>query len=225
MKKGLHRPMSAAHMLAEQWRLGLLRTDPHYVDELLRRDCAADLLALRVFPKSICKELSESAAMRAAAIQYLGCDPRDPSIVAVCPGDGASPRTAALIAFTTQWTAIAVDPELKRWHAKWPDGPHVAGRPVARLETVAAKVEDVPAGIVIPPGRRVVMLACHSHASLDASLAAIAWGVDEIGVAAMGCCFEQTLTGRTHDLEYIDDGVFSPQRVMRVWHPKAQQRG
>lgn len=222
MKRGLHRPNApqALPSLAEMWRLRMVHTDPHYLSEFLRRHAAHDLLALDVFPRDIAKEITESAALRAAAIQYLGCDPKDPRVVAVCPGDGASPRTAALLAFTTAWRCVSIDPALTSWHARWPDGAHISGRPVVRLETIAAKVEDVPGRVVLAPGERAVVLACHSHAPLPAALATVATPAPDVGVAAMPCCITQELgPNRPCDHEYIDDGVWSPHRVVHIWRP------
>lgn len=211
------------HQIHELWHLGMVATDPHYLNEFMRRESSRDMMDLGVFPRgTLAKEISEAAALREAAIRHLGCDPTDPNVVAICPGDGHTPRLAALIAFTTKWHAVSVDPGLTKWIAKYPEGAHTPGPnggPVERLTIIPNKCEDVARTIAIGNGRKPIVLACHSHALLSDALNMIITlrARDSIGVAAMKCCVKQEIEGRPHDLEYIDDGVFSPARIVKIW--------
>lgn len=224
-KRGLHQPVTnaiAAHLHAE-WRDRRLHTDTAYMSRFIRRRCATDLLALDLFRGSA-KEVTESEAMREAAARYLDLDPRDSDVMVIVPGDGGTPRTGALLAFTTRWEVVSVDPDLRRWcDANVASGSCTAWscRPatIRRLTVVPHRVEDAAGRVLVEPPSKVAVLACHSHASLDASLDVVcaSYPRSQIRVAAMGCCFEQTITGRVHDAEYIDDGVASPHRVVRIW--------
>lgn len=217
-----HRFLSARerHQFEQLWQLKMAATDLHNVDAFFKRGASLDLLELSVFPRSsVVKEISECEALREAAIRYLDADPTDPNIVAICPGDGASPRLAALLAFTTHWRCISVDPMLTRWLEKWPDGAatRTAGK-VQRLEIIASTCEAAAGQIKLEPNQRAMILACHSHASLDAALAMVAATFPEqIAAVALKCCVDQIITRRPHDLEYCDDGIFSPKRMIKVW--------
>jgi hypothetical protein len=130
-----------------------------YLDKVFSMHCFAELVRLRVFPD--CKDISESYGVLQAAIrrglralqrhdrpqQILAEGKRVmtrdlerlPGVLCVCIGDGASARTAALVAFLTNWYAVSVDPALRpEWTGKEPHG-------VRRLRGFARRFEELMA--------------------------------------------------------------------------------
>lgn len=175
-----------------------------YIDRLVRMKRGPDLLALRVFPKA--KEITESFGAYHAAESCLGrrWPLDDPRTTLVAVGDGNSPRTAATFALGSAWNCFSVDPRL-RWRDTW--------AAVPRLHLVPRRVEEF-IGVMLT---RVVLVAVHSHASLDAAVERMrALGATDVAVIAIPCCVPQTL-GRTPDEEYIDEDVASPHRRVLVW--------
>lgn len=84
-----------------------------YIEEFIKLNkSASDLLLLNVFPNA--KEITESYAAFNAIRSKLKFDLSDPNVAAVCVGDGYSPRTAALLAFRTNFQCISVDPGLNK---------------------------------------------------------------------------------------------------------------
>lgn len=174
----------------------------HYTNELLRLRCGPDLLALKLFPNV--KELTESFGAFQAVCDHLvphGWDLRDPGIIAVFPGDGSTPRTAATFALRTRWQCYSVDPKLQ---------PRFTYVDVDRLRVVRRRADE----FFIPFATRVVVVAVHSHARLEESLRGIS--ADRVAVVAIPCCVPLELGARP-DVEYRDPGILSPQNLVRVW--------
>jgi hypothetical protein len=102
------------------------------VDELMRSTCFVDLLNSGWYPDT--KELTEScAAFRAS--NKMGFDWADREVCVIAVGDGRWPRTAAMFAYRTKCTAIAVDPRAAF------DGP-VPG--VQRCFSAAKSIRNAP---------------------------------------------------------------------------------
>lgn len=174
-----------------------------YLSELTQLRCGPDLLALNVFPNA--KEVSESfGAFRAAREQLhdYGFPLGDPRITCVCVGDGVSPRTGATFAFRSAWNCFSVDPALR---SKW----QTARKSVDRLEVIPGRIECQ--GFT---SDRVVVVAVHSHARLEAALRTIR--ANRVAVIAIPCCVDQVLPWAP-DLEYEDFGILSPRRTVKVW--------
>lgn len=172
-----------------------------YLSEFLTLRCAADLLQLEVFPDA--KELTESmAAYRAArnGLAFYGWPLNDPEIVAVFPGDGSTPRTAALFALRTAWRCISVDPRL-RPKARYGD--------VRRLEVIVGKIEEQR--IEAP---RIVVVGVHNHAKVGDVAAGIR--ADRVACIMMPCCVKWQAR-QVPDLNYRDEGVLSPENRVLVW--------
>ena len=171
-----------------------------YLDELTKCKCAPDLLAIKVFPNA--KEVTESFGAYNAVRTHLsraGWRLDDPTIAVVCVGDGCTPRTAATFAYRSAWKCWSVDPLLK---GDWSR--------VARLTVLPHMVEACS----FDGADRVVIVAVHSHAPLDAAVRAV--HAREIAVVAMPCCVRQMLPQRP-DVAYLDWGVWSPERMVMVW--------
>ena len=90
---------------------GLLPMNLRFVDTFLRWECGKHLLGLGLFPDA--KEISESVAcLQTILEQSTTFQSSHSETLAVCIGDGRTPRTAALLAMRTRWDCISIDPAL-----------------------------------------------------------------------------------------------------------------
>ena len=158
------------------------------------------------------KEISEAEAMRNAIVHKLRLDPGTPRTIVIAVGDGHTPRLGALLAYTTAWKVVSIDPKAK------------SVRPtIQRLTVIARRVENVlPETIrtVDPTAERIIIAAPHSHASLDdaVDLARQAFPDAHIDAIAMPCCIRQSVRNRhTCDRRYEDLGVWSGKAVVQIW--------
>lgn len=114
----------------------------------------------------------------------------------IAVGDGATPRTAATFAFRTHWECFAVDPVMG---LSWVE--RRENRRADRLTCIRERIEDCAFD-----ADRAIVVAVHSHARLDATLAVV--NSSEIAVVAMPCCFPRTLP-KPPDLTYRDPAVWT----------------
>jgi len=172
-----------------------------YGDYLLKLKCGPELLALGVWPNW--KEVTEAIACWRATIKHLRnvVDPGDTGVTAVVVGDGSTPRLGALLAFLTRWSVVSVDPNMRL------DGRYEA---VKRLTLIKGKIESTEFSM---RGPAVVYFP---HAHVDCSKAMGVIDAKERHVIAMPCCTELTLP-KEPVAEYADWGIWSPERVIRVW--------
>jgi len=147
------------------------------------------------------KEITESMACYVAARKHLGLHLSDPTVTAIVVGDGNTPRTAAIFAYMSAWTVYSIDPRLV--HKERYKG-------VKRLHVVAKKIEDTA---VHCDGPAVVVLP-HAHVSVIKTLQSVIAPVRH--VVALPCCVELQHPATLH-VEYTDWGVWSPERLIRVW--------
>ena len=181
-----------------------------HLDRWVKRRCAADLLALGLYPNT--KEISESEGMAWWAMHAFGWSAGDETVGAVVVADGTTPRTGALIAFTTTWCVASVDPNL---HQKWET------RTVQRLDVVRHRIEQAPGAPGLAAARKVVVVAPHSHARLPDAVAyarRCAPEAERITAVALACCRDQSLPGRTCDRRVRDLAIWSPHNVVQIWH-------
>jgi hypothetical protein len=169
-----------------------------YLSQLVKLRCASRLLSFGIFPNA--KEVSESFGAF-AALRHLPYAPNRRDVLAVCVGDGVSPRTGATIALRSGWRVISVDPLMR---AKW------AAPRIERLTCSRAKIEDLR---ISHPGP-VVIVAVHSHARLEDARRVI--DAPEVAAVAIPCCVPQSL-GSPPDVTYQDAEIISPAREVRVW--------
>ena len=180
-----------------------------YLTELVNMKCGPDLLALGLFPNA--KEVSESFAAFHAVRKHLrvmglegpqAFGREDITVIAV--GDGSTPRTAATFAFRSRWTCYSVDPRLReKWWGWKPKG-------IDRLWGVAQRIEDCHPVFDGP----TIIVAVHSHATLEATLGAIEAPLRHI--VAIPCCVPQELC-IAPEIEYADWGIWSPERTVKIW--------
>lgn len=176
-----------------------------YVDQFLRLPGAAGLIERRLFPNS--KEISESMAvwfaLRGVLIEHGGLSQlgrRD--ALAVVPGDGTTPKTAALMAATSAWKTLAIDPRLRP--RQWD------------LERV-----ECDARMALPERLReqtrgaglVAVLMVHSHAELGPLYDAIEG--PKLAVA-LPCCVPSGID-REPDRRFRDEGIASPANQLEIW--------
>lgn len=182
-----------------------------YLDEFVGLKCAPDLLALGLYPNA--KEITESIGGYRAAKALVGSNLlSSPDVTAICVGDGSTPRTAAMIAFRSNWQVISIDPQLrdKPWD-------------IRRLRCIPDRVENVLPDIV--KTRIAVIVAVHSHAPVEPTLA-VATRAIMIHYAAIPCCEDLRVLGLTPEFDFDDWRILSPQRrvigyadVARAWEP------
>jgi len=182
-----------------------MRTAVGYLDELIKLKCASDLLATGLFPNA--KEITESfGAFRAVTKHCYGVKSRgDKDIVIICVGDGVGPRTSSVFAFRSAWECISVDPNMRlNKELK-----------IKRITRVKAKIENWRYDA---KGKRVVIVAVHSHAKLDDAVTAVS-NAKELKVVAIPCCVPQEIHSGLFKLiaEYEDWRIVSPKRTIKVW--------
>lgn len=168
---------------------------------LRRRQLAGQLLTQVGWGVNPLKELSESLAMLDAALDIArtsGLSRGDPNVTVVVVGDGASPRTGALVAMCTNWSVTSIDPKMVL------NGLHPLTN---RLACVRAKVEDVPHIL----GR--IVLAPHSHAPVEATRRAASW-LGGGHVIAMPCCVAWPKHAGT--LTRVSHACTAPDRTMYI---------
>ena len=82
-----------------------------YIESFFKRRCMRDILDLKVFPDV--KEMTEAEAMRRALVKRIRMKEISSSNLVIVVGDGSTPRLGVLLAYTTSWTIISIDPNLR----------------------------------------------------------------------------------------------------------------
>lgn len=169
-----------------------------HLDRFFRLKCGDRLT--RFFPNS--KEVTEAFAVYDAAKVVLGDEAlHDSSILAICPGDGVSPRTGATVALRSAWTVKSVDPAMR---VRWTRGQHK----VKRLECVRGMAQD--AEYASP---RIVILATHSHAPLSSIVAKCR--CDRLDVVSLPCCVPDDIGSPS--MSWEDADCESPARRVNAY--------
>lgn len=178
-----------------------------YMDQLLAMRCREELVLNAVFPDA--KEMTESFAAADAAIHRTGVDPRSDAVTAIVVGDGSTPRTAATLALRTRWKTISVDPALRVDRVEqWPC-------PIGRLEVQARTVQSLEVSL----SGACVVVAVHAHVKLERAIQAVRrCQGDPVAAVAIGCCgFQHRAPGMSLSADYLDWGIWSPERRVMVW--------
>lgn len=168
--------------------------------------------------RNTAKEISEAWGILEAAFRFIP-DLTDYLVIVV--GDGNRPRCAALFAYTTKASTIAIDPimDLEKWeeHCRIQTA---VGYPVQRVTVFRSNVEDMQS--IDAGGKPVLVVWPHSHAPMDQlQLRHYSSRVD----IAMPCCRDvpQVFMNRPH-ISFTDPHVMSPKRRMLVWLPNMMER-
>ena len=192
-----------------------------HIDRFLERRCATDLMIESLDLGWNAKEISESEAIRYAIRHHMKIMAKDSDVLVFVVGDGTRPRTGALLAYTTAWHIVSIDPLLRDCYVGMRDD-------IKRLACVKKKVEDFSWTDVSPMNlgyekywhmlennevKRIVA-APHSHADLYKSSRLLG----EYGghVVALPCCTEQSLHDEPSKV-YYDWACLSPERLVKVW--------
>lgn len=178
-----------------------------YMDQFLRLRCRDELAGNDLFPNA--KELTESFAAADAALHKTGADPRSLEMTAIVVGDGSTPRTGATLALRSRWRVVSVDPSLRL------DRISAWRRPIDRLEVFAGRVERVPVSFSGP----CVVVAVHAHVRLERAIRSVQRrGAEPVAAVAIPCCgFDHQAPGLRLLEDYLDWGIWSPERRVQVW--------
>jgi hypothetical protein len=182
-----------------------------YLGEFITLRCAADMIALGLFPNA--KEITESfGAFDAARDRLPEFSLHDPDVTCVCVGDGATPRTGATFALRSAWNVISVDPVLRGGTVRW--------SAIRRLTVEAQRIQDVRIR-----ARRIVLVAVHSHVRLAECLPSL--DAEHIAIVAIPCCVPLELPAPPNR-EYEDTAMLTPCRTVKIWNDVSvpeRQRG
>lgn len=171
-----------------------------YIDRFMSLKAAPDMLLNNLFPNA--KEITESFSAYQAAVRCLSRDIFHQSFenVMVSVGDGHRPATAGLFAFLTRWECHSIDPVLRERKNN-----------IQRLVLHSKQVEQTKLEFNVP----TLICGVHSHARLSDCLQSIK--APYRSVIAMPCCVPLNLD-RSPDYEYVDDNVWSPCNLIKVWN-------
>jgi hypothetical protein len=162
--------------------------------------CGADLLGAGLFPNA--KEVTESFACFDATTHLPdGFEWNRPEITVFVIGDGHKPRTAATFALRTKWTAFSIDPVLAPKSYTF-----------QRLNCRRMKIEEFPEIKCQDP---VLIVLPHSHADINVCLEKIK--APKRAVITIDCCVRNIIKDKAPDIEYVDENIWSPQNLIRVW--------
>jgi hypothetical protein len=176
------------------------------------RHISSPLLASGIYPNA--KEWTEAVACYEAVRKHVATRPqfaiRNPMVSLVAIGDGSTPRAAAMFSTRSIWQCYSVDP-----HMKWRN---VRPR-LERLVPVRGDIHDLC--LAVPAQGSIVVVACHSHADLNAAVVRLSQicGRDRMAVVAMPCCVPQHIDGWEPAVEYTDWSCWSEHRNVKVWTP------
>jgi len=196
-----------------------------YIDRFLGWKCAHELLDLEIYNA---RELTESIAMRQAAVKVkkgLGIDNRNTEVLIVVVGDGATPRTGAIIAYTTSWKVRSVDPQMRsEWIHNDPYEDDYINNRIRRIACYRNTIENwCFDNILEKKFKHIVIMAPHTHCSI---MPAIDWAfrnkefkmVENIHFIANPCCYELMLPLDYGLPKVYDDwGIVSGHRRIQVY--------
>jgi len=181
-----------------------------HTDEFLGLRCAADLLAMGLFPNG--KEVSESMAAYHAVRRHIselpGFSLDDPSVNVVCVGDGHQPRTGALFAMRSAWMVYSVDPVLR--HENSGESTTIKRIVVRRLSVHPIKIEDCTFDF---RGKKLIVVSVHSHASNQSVLRGVKF--DTLHSVSIPCCVHQPPVS-TKFLQFTDEAIWSPKNEITI---------
>ena len=194
-----------------------------HLERFFSRKCVRDIWNMNIYPNL--KEVSEAEAMRYALVKKMRLNVGSNDTLVVIVGDGRTPRLGALLAYTTAWSVMSIDPLLKD---------DIKYSMIDRLVLIREKVEPPYLGVspcfdcrpiseLKSSIKRVVICHPHSHADLNHSLFLVKkhFPYTPISVVAMPCCVRQSIDGRAScDFRYEDLGVWSTKNVIQIWGPK-----
>ena len=163
---------------------------------------AGDMLTKGLFPNG--KEITESMGAY-YALKFLANKINirlDNTCLAVCVGDGSTPRTGGLLAFRTKIDCLSIDPNLRDFN--WE---------IDRLSCVRSKVEDV--NYLFYQYNHVFIVMVHSHAPLKPTLEHIRTTQNRHLIVIPCCDHNQILSQPGY--VYRDNRIESPMNLVYIW--------
>ena len=183
-----------------------------YLDSFIRLNKSAkDMLGLEVFPNA--KEITESYAAHQAVFHKLGISHEflkrlNPVIVVV--GDGCTPRTGVTFAFKSPFQVESLDPN-NRW---------INDGRVDRLNVHTKTLQQYVDSGLADFDRPVILVGVHSHVP-EKELMNFhnVVGNKLFAIVEIPCCFPQQYIKAFGEptKEYIDWGIHSEKRTVRIW--------
>lgn len=189
-----------------------------YLDMLFAMNCFQDIVALKAF--SSAKDVSESMAALQAACEHGNINKKD-KVKCLAIGDGSTPRTAVLACFLKKWNCSSIDPALnEEWIGNNPKGVrNLVGYGYTLEEFMMVQETD---NAVYD---HLVLLCVHSHARMigTTSISKIMARYNNVKttIVSLPCCPKfrpQKDFGRSPDVQYDDDCVFSDCRRVEVYN-------
>jgi hypothetical protein len=196
-----------------------------YLNNFIRLNkSAGDMLATGVFPNA--KEITESFAAHNAVMRKLGCSVEmlkrlNPIIVVI--GDGSTPRTGATFAFKSPFHVISIDPNLN-----WIDYDRKVDRLTCYRETLRDFCSSPRTGYIPLFANKdpVILVNVHGHVpSAELKQFYKLVGDRLFAVVEIPCCYPQYSIDAFGEptIEYIDWGIHSEKRIVRIWKFKKEQ--
>lgn len=198
-----------------------------YIDRFLKWKCSRELLTLNIYNA---REITESIAMRQAAIKVkrgLGIDTKNTKVLVLVVGDGATPRTGAIIAYTTSWKVRTIDPILRdSWKSNIEYKEDYINNNIRRLACFKDTIENwCTINKIKEEMEHIIIMAPHTHCSL---LPAVDWAfknkskymVKNIHLIANPCCYELMLPVEKYgspNKTYDDWRIVSGHRRIQVY--------
>lgn len=184
-----------------------------HLNWFLRTNSAPDILALKVFPNP--KEITESIGAMRAVFDYIPVRRDADGVQLISVADGCTPRTAAAFAFYTKWNVVSVDPILKEGD-KWEEK-------ICRLTCHAKTIQDYLSLFNhqegIPSINTKIFVGVHPH--VNVAFHAYWYKQDhpekDVYCVAIPCCQDISLKEMKPQIEYLDAGILSPKRIVRIW--------
>lgn len=157
------------------------------------------------------KEITESWSMLEAVKKYIPGGVDEKLVIVV--GDGASPRTASILAYHTRARVYSVDPALNldHWHEHCRKQEAI-GFPVQRIAVFKQNVEDCEWDCF---GKDVVFIFPHSHAPMNMIRAR---NVRKMYMIALPCCKKIPMEIlRIPHISYADVNILSPKNIVHIF--------
>lgn len=178
-----------------------------YIDYSLTH--LSSVIHAKLFPNS--KEITESVgAWFAFRKHFPMVSLGNKNVTVYVPGDGSTPRTAAVFAKLSNFTVYSIDPRLKdklyfkSVDEKWPSRVHVHSKRTENFH-INPNEEEKQLSMVI---------AVHSHAPFQELWDRIP--SPKIGIA-IPCCFDQSISTLEPLLVYEDTNILSEKNKVFIW--------
>ena len=189
-----------------------------YINWFIKKSkIARDLLKLELFPNV--KEVQESYGMFCACRKII-FDLKDESVLCIVVGDGARPRTGCTIVFNSLWSALSIDPALKKLK------PSLIKKlkKVKRFDYIPYKIEEIINQMQYQEDenkkyKTLIYLHPHSHALLSDTLCFHNIFFKKYNfktwLISMPCCVKDNLHMNCYS--YVDNFIHSEKNRINIY--------